>query len=168
MLLLGLSSGIAQDQNGQPQATKDPWLGCWGRAYDKAHLAKHPGQLVTGFTVAIDARTPQGDADPGNYGARIAANFRGKTETYTGPETARCAPIGAQKDRLQCFVDGVFLGQFTLERAGKNVKISLKDKQDRLVLVPGVDVSGFIRLTPDNPEHSVFLLNPASDEACNG
>jgi hypothetical protein len=163
-LLLGLVPAFAQDEESEPPQpapeTKDAWLGCWTRVYDAAHLKQHPKQEVTALTLAIDARTPKGDADPGAYGARLAASFRGKTENYTSPETARCAPTSAAADRLHCLVDGFYLGQFSLERAGKNVKIVIKDKDDRVAFVPGIDPVPVVRLTADNPEHTVFVLTP--------
>jgi hypothetical protein len=148
------------------KAPKDPWLGCWAKVYDAAHLTKHPGQLVTALTLAVDPRTPKDETDPGAYRARIAASFRGKTDNFTGPEDARCAPVSPTADKMHCFVDGVFLGQFWLERAGKNMKLAMPDTDDELVLVPGVELSAFVRLTPANPEHALFLLTPATATAC--
>jgi hypothetical protein len=148
------------------EAPKDPWLGCWSKVYDAAHLTKHPGQLVTALTLAIDPRTPKDESDPGAYRARIAASFRGNTDNFTGPEDARCAPVSATADKMHCFVDGLFLGQFWLERAGKNMKLAMPDTDDELVLVPGVELSAFVRLTPQNPEHALFLLTPAAATAC--
>ena len=163
-LLVSCHGALAEDA---PAAVApDPWVGCWSRLYDQAHLTKHPGQLVTAMTVAIDPRTPGGDKDPGAYSARVAANFRGKSETYTTPYSARCATAGATDDRLRCFMDGFFLGQFSLERAAKNIKLALPDKADSVALVPGVELSAFMMLTPQNPEHSVFLLMPAPKNVC--
>lgn len=163
-LLLGCQTAIAEDA--PAEEAPNPWVGCWSRLYDQAHLTKHPGQLVTAMTVAIDARTPAGDKDPGTYSARVAANFRGKFETYTTPYSARCGTAGADDDRLRCFMDGFFLGQFSLERAGKNIKFALPAKEDSVALVPGVELSAFMRLSPQNPEHSVFLLMPAAKNVC--
>ena len=73
--------------------------------------------------------------------------------------------MSATADKLHCFVDGVFLGQFWLERAGKNIKLAMPDTDDELVLVPGVELSAFVRLTPQNPEHALFLLLPAAATA---
>lgn len=163
-LLVSCHGALAEDA---PAAVApDPWVGCWSRLYDQAHLTKHPGQLVTAMTLAIDPRTPGGDKDPGAYSARVAANFRGKSETYTTPYSARCGIVGADGDRLRCFMDGFFLGQFSLERAAKNIKLALPDKSDSVALVPGVELSAFMMLTPQNPEHSVFLLMPAPKNVC--
>jgi len=56
-------------------------------------------------------------------------------------------------------MDGVFLADFWLEQAAKNVKLAMREPNENLVLVPGVDTSAFVRLSPQNPEHSAFLLN---------
>jgi len=37
---------------------------------------------------------------------------------------------------------------------------------DHLALVPGVDLDAFTVLSPDNPEHSLFLLQPAPEKTC--
>ena len=164
VLLLGCQTTGAGAE--ETEDATDPWAGCWARKYDAAHLAKHPGQLVTAMTVAIDPRTPAGETDPGAYAARVAATLRGKAESYTTLDPARCGPVGASGETLRCFLDGFFLGQFSLERAGKNIKLVMQGVGDGVVLVPGVDLSAFIRLSPQNPEHAVFLLNPMPPSAC--
>jgi hypothetical protein len=165
-LLVGCQMAEAADpEDASAEEAPDPWVGCWSRLYDQAHLKKHPGQLVTAVTVAIDPRTAAGDKDAGAYSARVAANFRGKPETYTTPYSARCGTAGTD-DRLRCFLDGFFVGQFSLERAGKNIKLALPDKADSVALVPGVELSAFMLLSPQNPEHSVFLLMPAAKNVC--
>ena len=165
-LLFGCQMAAAADPEDAPaEEAQDPWVGCWSRLYDKAHLTKHPGQLVTAMTVALDPRESSGDQGPAAYNARVAANFRGKPETYTTPYSARCATAGTD-ERLRCVLDGFFAGQFSLERAGKNIKFALPDKTDSVALVPGVELSAFMMLTPQNPEHSVFLLMPAPRNVC--
>lgn len=163
-VLLGTMTAFAQDEEeGQEQAkpeAKDAWLGCWTKVYDAAHLKQHTGQLVTAMTVTVTARTPEGDEDKGNYLAKIRANFRNKPETYANQDGARCEAVGANKDKLHCVGDGVFLSDFWLEQAAKNVKLAMHDAKEDVVLVPGVDTSAFVRLTPANPEHSAFLLMP--------
>ena len=159
-LLLGLMCQPVAAQDSQ-----DAWGGCWGRVYDAAHLKKHPGQRVTAITAVIDPRTPAGEQDPGPYAARVAATLRGNTETFTTLAPARCAPDGEAGNQLRCILDGFFMGQFRLEQAGKNIKLVMRDG-DGVVLVPGVDLGAFVRLTPANPEHAVFLLNPQPASAC--
>lgn len=152
----------SQDQPEPPKAeAKDAWLGCWTKAYDAAHLKQHPGQLVTAMTVVVAARTPEGDEDKGNYLAKIRANVRNKPETFTNQDGARCEASGANKEKLHCVADGVFLSDFWLEQAAKNVKLAMHEANEDLVLVPGVETAAFVRLTPANPEHSSFLLMPS-------
>lgn len=165
-VLIGMMPAFAQDeeeeevqQQAKPEG-KDPWLGCWTKVYDAAHLKQHPGQLVTAMTVIVTARTPSGDEDKGNYLAKIRANFRNKPETYVNLDGARCEAVGANKEQLHCVADGVFLSDFWLEQAAKNVKLAMHNANEDLVLVPGIETSAFVRLTPANPEHSAFLLQP--------
>ena len=144
----------------------DPWLGCWTRVYDATQLAKHPKQAVTGLTLAIESRTPSGDSDPGPYLATLYATFRGKPDIYAMPNGGRCVVAGAAKDQLSCVTDGFFVGKFELAPAAKNMKIALKGSDEHIALVPGVDTASFVLLSPDNPEHSLFVLNPAPAKTC--
>jgi hypothetical protein len=149
------------DETANEEAT-DPWLGCWTRVYDGAHLAKHPGQKVTALTLRVSEREPSGDKDLGKYLATITAKVRNAGDTFTNLDGARCSEANG---RLACVTDGFYLGRFSLEPAAKNMKITLKGS-DHLALIPGVDLDAFVVLAPDNPEHSLFLLQPAPVKTC--
>jgi hypothetical protein len=164
MLVLLVHPAFAAEEGEENDA--DSWLGCWSRTYDATHLNKHPGQLVTAMTVIIDERTPKGSGDPGDYGARVAASLRDKTETYTTLDPARCVARQGTPQTLQCVMDGFFLGRFSLERAGKNMKLALEGGKDQIALVPGVEIESVAVLSPDNPEHRLFLLHAIEAEAC--
>ncbi len=152
VLLLGAPS-LAEEAAEAP----DPLLGCWTHVYDAAHLNKHPGQKVTAMTLAIGTREPAGDSDPGKYLAKVTAKMRNAGDTYSNLGGARCTVVG---DRLSCVTDGFFVGQFSLEPAAKNMKLALHDTE-HIALVPGVDLEAFVVLSSDNPEHALFLLQPA-------
>ena len=158
-LLFACPAGHAQDTE---EAAADPWLGCWARVYDAAHLAKHPGQEVTQLTLSISEREPSGDKDPGKYLATITAKMRNGGDTYTNLDGARCNEANGN---LACVTDGFYLGQFSLEPAAKNMKIALRGG-DHLALIPGVDLDAFVVLSPDDPEHALFLLQPAPAKTC--
>jgi hypothetical protein len=153
------------DQSASEEAP-DPWVGCWARVYDAAHLAKHPGQKVTALALSIGTRTPSGDSDPGPYAAKLAGKFRDKTDNYVMPSGGRCVVTGAAKDHLSCVTDGFFVGKFELEPAVKNMKIVLQGSDEHIALVPGVETASFVLLSPDNPEHALFVLNPAPAKSC--
>jgi hypothetical protein len=157
-LLLVCHVARAQDM----EETLDPWLGCWTRVYDAAHLAKHPGQKVTALTLSISAREPAGDNDPGKYLAKVTAKMRNAGDTYTNLNGARCTEAS---DRLTCVTDGFYVGQFSLEPAAKNMKLMFQGG-DHLALGPGVDLDAFAVLAAANPEHALFLLQPAQAAAC--
>lgn len=161
-LIVGCSTAMAQDEGGTDE-TPDVWIGCWSRVYDAVHLAKHPDQKVAAITLAIIAREGASGGAPGNYRAKLTALMRDKPDTYTNPGGARCVASGAT---LSCFTDGFFLGKFSLERAGKNMKLAISGADEHVALVPGVDLSSFIVLSPENPEHTLFLLNPAPAKSC--
>ena len=162
-----LSMARAQDEPSdetttEEEAPADPWIGCWTRIYDATHLAKHPGQKVTALTLSIEERDPSGDKDPGKYRATITAKMRNAGDTYTNLDGARCSEASGS---LSCVTDGFYVGQFSLEPAAKNMKIALKGG-DHLALVPGVDLDAFVELSPDNPEHALFLLQLAPAKTC--
>jgi hypothetical protein len=167
-LLFACPFALAQDTEDEPAgeqsstAAPDPWLGCWTRVYDATHLSKHPGQKVTALTLSISEREPAGDKDPGKYLATITAKMRNAVDTYTNLDGARCSEANGS---LSCVTDGFYVGQFSLEPAAKNMKIALHGG-DHLALVPGVDLDAFVELSPDNPEHSLFLLQPAPAKTC--
>ena len=163
-LLLCCHAALAEDAPAS-EAAPDPWLGCWSRVYDAVHLAKHPGQKIAAMTLSIAARGPASDNAPGSYLAKLTALLRDKPETYSNLDGARCVVSG---ETLSCFTDGFFIGRFSLERAGKNMKLAFRAEDEHLALVPGVDLSGFIVLSPQNSEHALFLLNPAPAKACGG
>jgi hypothetical protein len=160
------TAALAQDAETSSDDAPDPWLGCWSRVYDATHLAKHPKQAVTALTLSIESREPSGDSDPGPYAAKLAAKFRGKPDSYVMPSAGRCTVTGAAKDQLSCVTDGFFVGKFELQPAAKNMKIVMQGSDDHIALVPGVDTASFVLLSPDNPEHSLFVLNPAAAKAC--
>jgi hypothetical protein len=162
-LVAGGSAALAQDEGDTGEAAADPWIGCWARVYDAVHLAKHPGQKVAAITLSIAAREGASDAAPGNYRAKLTALMRDKPDTYSNPGGSRCVASG---DTLSCFTDGFFLGKFSLAHAGKNIKLAISAADEHVALVPGIDLSSFVVLSPENPEHTLFLLTPAPAKAC--
>ena len=163
VLLVGCPVALAQEET--TEEAPDPWLGCWSRVYDAAHLAKHPGQKVSSMTLAIGPREGASDNAPGDYRAKVTALLRDRPDTYSNLDGARCQVAG---DKLSCFTDGFFVGKFSLERAGKSMKLTLRGEDEHLALVPGVDLSAFTVLSAQNPEHALFLLPPAPAKACGG
>lgn len=166
---VSLNVARAEDQPADEESSEeapDPWVGCWTRVYDATHLAKHPKQAVTALTLSIETREPSGDSDPGPYAAKLAGKFRDKPDIYVMPSGGRCVVTGAAKDHLSCVTDGFFVGKFELEPATKNMKIVLQGSDEHIALVPGVDTASFVLLSPDNPEHALFLLNPTAAKTC--
>jgi hypothetical protein len=161
--LLVMGGGALAEEVAEEEAAPDSWIGCWSRIYDAVHLAKHPGQKVSALTLSIAAREGESNDAPGAYRAKITALVRDKQERFSNLDGARCVDQGAT---LACFTDGFFLGRFSIERAGKNRKLALRNEGEHLALVPGVDLGAFMVLSPQNPEHTVFLLNQAAAKDC--
>ena len=160
-LLAGCAPALAQDET--TEAAPDPWLGCWTRVYDAVHLAKHPAQKVSSMTLSIGAREGASENAPGDYLAKVTALVRDKPDAYSDLDGARCVTSG---DKLSCFTDGFFLSRFSVERAGKTVKVVIRNADEHLALVPGIDLGGFAVLSPANPEHTLCILNPAPAKTC--
>ncbi|MGD9502524.1 MAG: hypothetical protein AB7V40_08560, partial [Methyloceanibacter sp.] len=155
------SSAFAQDVAEEEEV--DSWIGCWTRIYDAVHLAKHPAQKLTALTLSVAPREGGSDAAPGAYSAKITALVRNKPDSFANPESARCVE---QEATLSCFTDGFFLGQFAIDRAGKNRKLALRGAGQNLALVPGVDLGAFIMLSSQDAENALFLLQAAPAKAC--
>ena len=88
--------------------------------------------------------------------------MRGRPDVYSNLDGARCV---ASSGKLSCFTDGFFVGRFSLEPAGKNMKLAFREGE-HMALVPGVDLAAFAVLSPTNPEQALFLLNPAPAKTC--
>ena len=161
LLIVG-TAALAEDI-AEEEADVDSWIGCWSRVYDAVHLAKHPAQKVAAMTLSVAPREGESDGAPGAYRAKITALVRDKQDTFANPENARCVEQGAA---LSCFTDGFFIGQFSIERAGKNRKLALRDAGQNLALVPGVDLGAFIVLSSQDAENALFLLQAAPAKSC--
>jgi hypothetical protein len=161
LLIVG-TAAFAEDV-AEEEVDVDTWIGCWSRVYDAVHLAKHPAQKVTAMTLSVAPREGESDGAPGTYRAKITALVRDKQDTFANPENARCVEQGTA---LSCFTDGFFIGQFSIERAGKNRKLALRGTDQNLALVPGVDLGHFIVLSSQDAENALFLLLAAPAKSC--
>ena len=161
-LVIAYPAAFGQDE-ATSEAAPDSWIGCWSRVYDAVHLAKHPGQKVASITLSIAAREGGSNDAPGAYRAKLTALMRDEPETFSNLDGARCVDQGAV---LSCVADGFFVGRFAIERAGKNRKLALRGADEHVALVPGVDLGAFIVLSPQNKEHTLFLLQPAPAKSC--
>ncbi len=163
MALLIVNTATLAEDVAEEEADVDSWIGCWSRVYDAVHLAKHPAQKVAAMTLSVAPREGESDGAPGAYRAKITALVRDKQDTFANPENARCVEQGAT---LSCFTDGFFIGQFSIERAGKNRKLALRGAGQNLALVPGVDLGAFIVLSSQDAENALFLLQAAPAKSC--
>jgi hypothetical protein len=115
------------------------------------------------MTLSVAPREGESDGAPGAYRAKITALVRDKQGTFANPDSARCVEQGAT---LSCFTDGFFIGQFSIERAGKNRKLALRGAGRNLALVPGVDIGAFIVLSSQDADNALFLLQAAPAKSC--
>jgi hypothetical protein len=163
-----------------------PQLGCYERVYDTAHLAAHPGQLVTRSTVLIkpaaDAATKAALGPSYELDAILRFWVRGQERSFDSHGTCKTAngglacvgSVSAAEDdgcktdrdgvRNNCHISAANDGAFgvTAQSDGLMVKIT---RRLELVTAP-YDGGPFLYLSPGNAENHAFLLKPAPDQAC--
>jgi hypothetical protein len=145
---------------------------CFVRHYDAAHLAKHPDQLVTSMTLALD---PDGPVAKGNPTMKIAFDFkiamtkRGNNNLYV--------QVGYVKNRdgeyqglVEC--DG---GGFILRKAPSGVLLSIGlgpgySQSIRMAVVPDPcgesdRVNNSIDIESGKDDHT-FRLDAVSTDVC--
>jgi hypothetical protein len=163
-----------------------PQPGCYERVYDAAHLAAHPGQLVTRATVLVkptDAATKAAVGPSRELDAILRFWVRGQKQSFDSigscqPANGGLACAGsvsaAEDDQCKTDRDGVrnhcrLIGAVndgafgvTAQSDGLMVKIL---RRLELVTAP-YDGGPFLYLSPGNAENHAFALKPAPDQAC--
>ena len=160
-LLIASTAALAEDVAPEEEADVDSWIGCWSRVYDAVHLCQAPGaEGRSDDALCCAARRAKATARPAPTAPTSTALVRDKQDTFANPENApRRVEQGAT---LSCFTDGFFIGQFSIERAGKNRKLALRGAGQNLALVPGVDLGAFIvPCRRKMQENALFLLQAA-------
>lgn len=162
------------------QAETLPALGCYARAYDKAHLAAHKGQIVKEAWLAIE---PRKDVPPYPFLATLqfSPKGRGKATFSTfgackedGGGLLCNASLSAEETDLckkkgdgvrHCRIGYDKSGSFRITTAPEGVLVAVVERLE----MPGPDTGGrssYLYLGPDNAENHAFLLRPADAKAC--
>lgn len=161
ILAPGLLAGAALSASGAAAAAPvferlsseggDP---CFARAYDEAHLARHPHQRVVRFTLRRERVDVPGENGAERFTVRIAFRLRSDHDAYA--TNAICTPAGRRAD---CTGEGD-TGTFRLELSGAAIRVA----------VERLEVEGQSGASPDlaGSDDRVFLLRPAPAEACAG
>ena len=95
---------------------------CFDRHYDAAHLAKHPDQLVTSMTLALDPDAPVARGNNRNnvpFDFKIAMTKRGDNKLYVQEGSVKNSD-GKYRGVVEC--DG---GGFILQKAPSGVLLSI-------------------------------------------
>jgi hypothetical protein len=130
-------------------------LGCFTRTYDRAHLARHPDQLVTSVKLRI---RPPSDVDDERPVFEVQFKVRGKNKPLVN--TGNCSK---EARGLRCSVE--------CDGGGVNVVPRARDAMmylDRIRLTDGCDghlIDGGLDLTGGKDDR-VFRLNRVNDVAC--
>lgn len=125
--------------------------GCFARAYDAGHLAKHPRQRVTRFALGpskLGAPTAKG-----TFEITFSLMLKGDTEVYQWEGICR-----ATAKALICGAEGDS-GHFTIRPDGRNV----------LVAIESLVLEGEKGFTPDlgvGGDDRVLRLYPSPASAC--
>lgn len=124
---------------------------CYLRHYDKAHLAKHPDQLVKDIAIGPDPAGFQGR----ELVLRVLVSLRGQSELMMG--YAYCENTGGA---LSCGMEGD-AGWFQLTPNAKGVKLSVG--RDGL----GFEgASGFVTLGGGESDDEVFVMPAVPADSC--
>jgi hypothetical protein len=162
------------------QAEPLPSLGCYARAYDKAHLSAHKSQIVDRAWLSIETRK---DTPPYPFAATLQfstkepdrATFstfgackeeRGAllcNASLSAEETDLCK---SKKDGVRhCRIDYENSGSFRIATAPEGVLVTVVERLE----MPGPDDSrraSYLYLSPENAENRAFLLQSADPKAC--
>lgn len=157
-----------------------PSLGCYARAYDKAHLSAHKSQIVDKAWLSIETRK---DTPPYPYLATLQFSTKGRGRaTFStfgackddrGALLCNASVSAEETDRCKTKSDGVHRcrigysesGSFRIAAQPEGVLVSVVERLE----MPGPDAGGrssYLYLSPDNAENHAFLLQPADAKAC--
>lgn len=125
---------------------------CFARAYDAAHLARHPRQRVTHIHLARERVEVADENRRDRFTVRIGFRLRGDSDRYA--TLAVCTPTGRGAD---CLGEGDS-GEFTLSLSGEALRID----------VGRLEVEGERGSSPDLAagDDRVFLMREAPGAAC--
>ncbi|MFZ3179990.1 MAG: hypothetical protein WA156_07215 [Methylocystis silviterrae] len=157
-----------------------PSLGCYARAYDKAHLSAHKSQIVDKAWLSIETRK---DTPPYPFLATLqfSTKGRGKATFSTfgackedrGTLLCNASVSAEETDPCKTKNDGVHhcrigyseSGSFRIAAQPEGVLVTVVERLE----MPGPDAGGratYLYLSPDNAENHAFLLQPAAAQAC--
>lgn len=123
---------------------------CYARTYDAKHLAAHPRQLLTSFTLSDGP--PGSTLEKGTLELSLAFTVRDNKEVYG--TLGICRDAGAS---LRCGVEGDG-GSFTVTRDGKDLLLRI-----RRLAAEGQTFSPEVAVTSDD---RLVRLRPAPASAC--
>ncbi|CCJ08710.1 hypothetical protein [Methylocystis sp. SC2] len=157
-----------------------PSLGCYARAYDKAHLSAHKRQIVDKARLSIETRK---DTPPYPYLATLQFSTKGRGGATFSTFGACKADHGAllcnaslsaeETDLCKTRNDGVRhcrigydkSGVFRIAAQPEGVLVTVVERLE----MPGPDAGGrasYLYLSPNNAENRAFLVPPAAAKAC--
>ncbi|MGF1624783.1 MAG: hypothetical protein ACFCVH_07855 [Alphaproteobacteria bacterium] len=157
----GIASALALCLAAPAASAQEPAAQCFARAYDAAHLAAHPGQLVVEMLLVLRPYVHDGRdyAD-----ATIRAMVRDRFGEFFA-NSGSCQDLGGGSYDCGIECDG---GQFSLGISADGSAM-LRNEAYGFVLYGGcgeeVEENRVIRIEAD-AEHRAFRLYPVPMEAC--
>jgi len=156
-----------------------PSLGCYARAYDKAHLSAHKSQIVDKAWLSIETRK---DTPPYPFLATLQFSTKGRKATFStfgackedrGALLCNASVSAEETDLCKTKNDGVHHCRIGYDKSGA-FRIAAQPEGALVTVVerlemPGPDAGGrasYLYLSPDNAENRAFLLQAADAKAC--
>jgi hypothetical protein len=182
VLATGLVLLVAPAAHG---AEQPPLAGCYERAYDKAHLAAHKGQMVVHARLVIDAGdfpSDSGEVRPMIAAANLTMWVRGAKQSFYSSGACWAEGRGllcngslsaAEMDECKTKADGVHDCRIYWPEAAGRFRISPRPS-GVVVNIPGRlelpessdDPESYLYLSHSNTENHDFLLKSAPASAC--
>lgn len=152
-----------------------PALGCYARAYDKAHLSAHKNQIVDKAWLSIETRK---DTPPYPFlatlqfsvtgGGRSTFSTFGACKENDGGLSCNASLSAEEADLCKKKGDGVRSCRIDYEHSG-SFRIATQPEGVLVTVAERLELIGrdkYLYLSPDNRENHAFLLKPAPEAAC--
>jgi hypothetical protein len=153
-----------------------PFLGCYERVYDAAHLAAHKGQFAIRASLSVTDIVQEQKADKRNTfvaNALFKVWIRGEKKSFDAPGACTAAGktlicVGAlsaaeadecksKRDGLRdCRIDPNDAGSFKIETRPDGVLVSVMERLE--LLQEPYDGGPYLYFSPGNVENHAFLL----------
>lgn len=159
-----------------------PFVGCYERVYDAAHLAAHRGQIVRRVKLKIGPTSipkAEGGDRPPVVDAILEMRVSGARNGFTsigacwadGDALVCNASLSAEERPLcktkedgvrDCRVSNDDAGSFRISQKGADLLVAVRERLE----LSGPEGGPYLYLSPGNAENRAFLLKKAPADTC--